>query len=253
MDSSRIEADGVLIEVIRKRIKKIYLSVNTITGQVKLSAPTRAAMHTIKAFVAGKAAWIKKHRDTAAASPPAAKLRYEDGELHYFKGAVYPLRVAERAGKAKVAFMDDEPEAGLLFGEARFVLTARKGAGVHEKEAAFHAFYKKYVEDAAPPLFEKWSAVVGKPCLSFCVRKTRSIWGSCNTRTGKILLSLDLAKRDPACLEYVVIHEMTHLLEASHNAVFKAYMDTFLPNWREVQKQLMKPLPPPSAPVGSTK
>jgi predicted metal-dependent hydrolase len=231
--SEQIVLDELIVEVTRKNIRNMHLRVYPPDGQARITAPFRMGPEKIRGFALSKLEWIKRQqkriREGGWTAPPA----YQDGESHFVWGKAYPLQVVEGAGKSPFG---GQPPVELL--EDRLVLRVRKGAGPRKKKALVDGWHRARVGDAIPPLVAKWEPRVGVKVMGFFVRHMKTRWGTCHTRKGTIRLNAALAQKPFDCLEYVVVHEMVHLLEPSHNARFKALMGKFMPQWKSYRKQL---------------
>ncbi len=217
---------NVEIEVNKKNIKNMYLKVSGHDGKVSISAPLRMKDEAIIKFAAGRIDWIEKQLDKFKNRIIQAESEYTAGEIHYVWGIPYYLEINYHH-RAKVSITDN-----------RLVLTADKDSTGKQREKILNEWYRNQLKKILPKLVEKWESVIGVKSEEIKVRNMKSRWGTCNTRDKCISINLQLARKPVECLEYVVVHELVHLLEHSHNAVFKGYMDTYLPDWRAVKKRL---------------
>jgi predicted metal-dependent hydrolase len=226
--STEITADGVVIEVLRKRIKNFYLRVDRRAGRVRLSAPSNASDDEVASVVEKRLDWIKRHQAQAAAAPPIFRPRFLSGETHLYLGVPLRLEVVERTGRG----------SRVVYSGSTLQLQVRRRSRIDERQRAIHDWYRDRLGELVPPLVARWQPVMGVAVAEWRVKRMRTRWGTCNIRARRIWLSLELAKYPVECLEYVVVHEMVHLLERNHNARFKSLMDKFLPDWRERQRTL---------------
>ena len=219
--------DGIVVEITRKDIRTLRLSVHAPDGRVKVSAPVAMPEEFISTFVLDRLGWIRKHQLRLAVrhDPPAC--RYVDGERHWFSGRRYVLKVIERLAPARVALGDDS-----------LVLQVRPGASVEQRRALLDAWYRRHLKATLPALIAGHQPRMGVQVQAFGVKQMKTRWGSCNPRARRIWLNLELARAPSECLEYVVVHEMVHLLERRHNPRFHALLDRFLPGWREHKDRL---------------
>ena len=222
-----IQLDELAIDVVRKNIKNVHLSVYPPSGNVRISAPLWMNIDTIHVFAISKLDWIKKHQQKIRSQARESPREFIDRESHYLWGKRYLLELIE---------IDALPHLELQFD--RMLLQVRPGADIQKKTAIVDNFYRHQIETAIPPLIAKWEKLMGLQVTSFTVRKMKTKWGSCTPSLGTIRFNLELAKKPAECLEYVVVHEMVHLLEASHNKRFVAFMDSFMPKWRFYQAEL---------------
>ena len=216
-----------MVEVIRKRMRSIRLTVHAPGDRVRLAAPYRMSLAALREFALTKLAWIRKQQVRLRLQPMTAAPRYADGESVLVWGREHRLRVEERAAAPSVELT---PDAVLL--------RIRPGATMRKREAVIEAWHREMLKAAAVPLFAKWEPVMGVKVGRLFTQRMRSRWGTCNPRSRGIRLNTELVTKPVECLEYVIVHEMTHLLEPSHNRRFKALMSRFLPDWPRHRKAL---------------
>ncbi len=225
--ASRIQLGDIDVEVTRKQIKNIHLSVYPPTGAVRVSAPERLSLETVRVFVLSKLSWIKKNQRKIREQPRETRREFVDRESHYAWGKRYLLGIEERDAPAGVRL---EPE--------RMILAVRPGTDWHRRQAIVDEWYRMLLREALPALIAKWEPIMGVRVRGYVIRKMKTRWGSCTPRTGRIRINTDLARKPPECLEYILVHEMAHLLEPSHNKRFVALMDQFMPKWRSHRDEL---------------
>lgn len=216
------------IEVIRKKIKHIYLSVHPPTGSVRMTVPARMAQETILFFARSKVDWIRKQQAKIQARPVQPVLEYVNGENHLYFGKPYVLKVIETNGRQRVELSTD----GVMN------LYVRPNSTKDERQKVLQEWYRWQLKAAIPPYIEKWEKEIGVSVQAWNVRQMKTKWGSCNIQARRIWLSLELVKKNPCCLEYIIVHEMIHLLERYHNARFYGYLTKYLPDWPEIRKEL---------------
>ena len=221
-----IELDDLSIEMVRKPIKNMYLRVNTSTGLVKVSAPLKMSLKTIKSQLETKRSWIHSARARALDRVVASSIHMEHGETHFFMGKPYTLVVQPNAHLMGVVIDGD-----FLHG----FLTVHTP---DERKKRLHAWYKQQMQALIPDLIQKWEPIIGVSVHAWGIKSMKTRWGSCNVVAHRIWLNLNLIQKPLVCLEYVLVHEMVHLLEANHSRRFYALMDRFLPQWPAYQKQL---------------
>ncbi len=221
-----IVIDGISVAVTRKRIKNMYIKVTPPNGDVLVSAPYRASEAEIAGFVHSREQWIKKHisRISEQKRPVNENIKGESVEL---LGMLLPLDVIESSNKPRAAL-----ENGVI------TLYVRPNSTLEERALLMRKLYIGVLEQMLPELILKDEAIVGKHALEWRFREMKTRWGVCNVQKKRITLNTRLAARPRECIEYVVIHELTHLIEKSHNATFKAYLDKFCPDWRSIRKLL---------------
>ncbi|WP_310489487.1 SprT family zinc-dependent metalloprotease [Chamaesiphon sp. VAR_69_metabat_338] len=222
-----IDIGDIAVNVVRKNIKNVHLSVCPPTGNVRISAPMRMNLDTIRVFAISKLDWIKKHQQKIRSQVRETPREFLDRESHYLWGKRYLLDLVE---------LDTLPSLELC--HDRLILQVHPDTEVVKKQEIVNEFYRQQIVAAIPPLIDKWERLMGVSVTSFSVRKMKTKWGSCTPSLGTIRFNLELAKKPAECLEYVVVHELVHLLEPSHNSRFVAFMDSFLPQWRFYQAEL---------------
>lgn len=223
-----IVVDDITVEVVRKNIRGLRLRVYPPHGRVRVAAPLVASAEAVRQAVVGKLDWIKRHRARFAAQSFQARCGMTDGELHPYLGQQYRLLVQERPGPAKVE----------LCGLDTIELCVRPGTGTARRKELLDQWYRARLAELVPPLLEQWQPVVGVRAAHWGIKKMKTKWGSCNIRARRIWLNLELARCSPRCLEFVLVHELAHLLERLHNKRFYALMDSFLPHWRACREEL---------------
>lgn len=224
---SQLQLGDLTVEVVLKDIKHVHLSVYPPAGRVKVTAPSRMRLANLRAFVISKLDWIKRQQNKLRGQARETPRGYLDRESHYLWGKRYLLKVVE----AEVA-----PAVTLTHAQMR--LQVRSGTELERRQAIVDAWYRDQLRAALPPLAAKWGSAMGVEVARFYVQRMRTRWGTCNPRQRSIRLNTELAKKPPECLEYILVHEMVHLLEPSHNARFVGLMDHFLPKWRHLRDRL---------------
>lgn len=222
-----VNLGSVKAEVLRKRIKHMHLGVFPPEGAVRISAPEDVALDTIRVFAISKLAWIKQQQRKMKAQPREPEREFIDRESHYVWGRRYLLQIQELAVPANIALSGKNMR-----------MTVRPGTPTDKRQALLEAWYRTQVREAAQPLLRKWQAIMGVQAGKLLVQRMKTKWGSCNPKTGLIRLNTDLAKKPPEHLEYVIVHELAHLIEASHGERFVATMDMFLPKWQHLRDGL---------------
>ncbi len=216
-----------MVEVVRKQIKNLHLGVYPPHGRVRVAAPLVVSDDAVRLAVIGKLGWIKRHRAKFEAQPRQSRREMVGGESHYFMGRRYRLRVIEHQGPGKVVMRSNFME-----------LYVRPEISAEQREQVLQRWYREQLRSAIPPMLEKWQPVLGVQVDDWGIKKMKTKWGSCNTRARRIWLNLELAKKPAKCLEYIIVHEMAHLLEKHHNEQFLALMDKLMPQWRLYRAEL---------------
>ena len=221
-----IEMDDIPIKILRKPIKNMYLRVSTSTGEVKVSAPLKLSLKAIQTQLESKRAWIQTARARAISRMVTSPVTMEHGEKHYFLGNPYALVVHPKAHLNGIVI-----EGGFIHG----VLESHTK---DERKKCLQAWYKQQMQQLIPDLIKKWEPIIGVSVYAWGIKSMKTRWGSCNVVTHRIWLNLNLIQKPLICLEYVLVHEMVHLLEANHSKRFYALMTRFMPQWATYQKQL---------------
>jgi predicted metal-dependent hydrolase len=218
---TRIQLGDLDIEVAFKDIKNVHLSVHPPAGRVSISAPRRMNRDTVRVFAIAKLDWIRRQQKKIREQEREPEREYLDRESHYVWGKRYLLQVVER----------DEPPA-IELTPSRFRLFVRPDSPLERREAFVDAWYRQQIRQAVPALIAKWEPLMDVQVERFFVQRMKTRWGGCNPATRSIRLNTDLARKPRECLEYILVHEMCHLLEPTHNGRFIALMDRFMPRWQ---------------------
>jgi predicted metal-dependent hydrolase len=226
--TSTISVSGLNVQVVRKPIKNLHLGVYPPAGRVRVAVPVAMNDEAVRLAVIGRLGWIKRQRGKFAAQPRQTSREMVSGESHYFQGRRYRLRVIpnQPAGKIRVA------------GSSVLELAAPKGASRKKREDLLNQWYREQLRAVAAPLIKQWQEVLGVAVRSWGIQRMKTKWGSCNPDTKRILLNLELAKKHTDCVEYLVVHELAHLIERRHNDRFVTLMDANLPKWRQCKAAL---------------
>ena len=223
----QVQLGDIAVDVVRKDIKNVHLSVHPPTGRVRIAAPERMSLDTVRVFAISKLGWIKRQQHKLLEQERETPREYLDRESHYVWGRRYLLKVVE---------VEQSPTVELS--HSRMVLRVRPGTDQARRRVIVEDWYREQVKQAAPSLVAKWGKLTGVKCEHVFVQRMKTKWGSCNHRAGTIRLNTDLAKKPKDCLEYIVVHEMVHLIEPTHNARFLALMDRFMPKWQSHRQSL---------------
>lgn len=211
----------ISIDVIRKEIKNIHLSVHPPSGRVRLAAPRRMSIETLRVFAIAKLPWIRRQRKKLNEQERETPREYINRESHYVWGKRYLLQIVER---------DQAPSIEL--GHGKIILQVRPGTDAAKRREIVEEWLRDLLRGAVPPLIEKWEAVLGVRVKKFHVQRMKTKWGSCNPRLGSIRLNTDLAQKPRECLDYIMAHEMIHLIEPTHSARFVVLIDRVMPRWQ---------------------
>ncbi len=225
--ATQIELGKISVDVVFKDIKNVHLSVYPPTGRVRISAPSRMSLDTVRVYAISKLDWIKQQQKKLQEQERETKREYLDRESHYVWGERFLLEVIEQ---------NSAPSVELT--QSHMLLRVRPGASEEKKRAFVEGWYREQLKKAVLPLIEKWEQLLGVNVKKLYVQRMKTKWGGCNSAKGNIRLNTELAKKPPECLEYIVVHEMVHLLESTHNVRFVALMDDHLPQWQHYRDML---------------
>lgn len=222
-----IEIADQTVEVIYKEIKNLHLSVHPPAGRVRVAAPTRLDDEAVRLAVVSRLAWIRKQQERLARQVRLSAREMVTGESHYFRGRRYRLTVCE-GDVCRVSIARN----------AVLALQVRPGYDASKRERVLQEWYREELRSDVVRLVEQWAPIleVSKPEVGIKRMKTR--WGTCNPKAQRVWLNLELAKKSPMCMEYVLVHEMVHLLEPCHDETFIALMDKLIPQWRLLRDEL---------------
>lgn len=212
---------GIDIEIIKKNIKNMHLSVLPPDGRVRISAPIGISNEAIQLFAISKIGWIRNQIEKFQNQLRQSEREYVSGESHYLWGKRYRMEVRYTRGNSKVELQGN-----------KMIFTVHPESTANQRQNTLNEWYRRQLKVKLLPLFDKWKKIVGVHANEIKVKNMLTKWGTCSTEAKRIWINLQLAKKPIECLEYVVVHELVHLLEKSHNKQFVSYMDAFLPDWR---------------------
>jgi predicted metal-dependent hydrolase len=221
-----LDISGIPIEVCKKNIKNMHLYVKPPDGHVTVSAPLFMSDAAIERFVRTKTSWIKKQVAKFDNQLRQSEREYVSGETFYVWGKQYYLQT-EYGSKNAVVLSGDKA-----------ILTVRKGSTAEQREDFTRKWYRELLKAEIARVLPKWEKTTELKASGWQTKYMTTRWGTCNTKTGKIWLNLQLAKKTPECLEYIILHELVHLVEKKHDEKFVALMDRYMPMWREVKTTL---------------
>ncbi len=224
---TKVKVGNIAVDVVLKDIKNVHLSVYPPTGRVRISAPSRMSLDTIRVFAISKLDWIKQQQKKLREQERETPREYLNRESHYLWGKRYLLTV----GKTEQA-----PSVELQ--HSRILLWVRPGTDEKKRQAIIDEWYRAQLKHAMPPLLAKWEPILDVKVNRFFVQRMKTKWGSCNPSAKSIRLNTELAKKSRECLEYIVVHEMVHFLERHHNERFKKAMNELIPQWRLHREEL---------------
>ncbi|GFG68921.1 M48 family metallopeptidase [Mycolicibacter senuensis] len=219
--SGYLSVAGIDVDVVYKDIKHLHIGVYPPLGRVRVAAPRRLDDEAVRLAVIDRLPWIKRQRHRLQATVRQSRREILTGESHYVWGVRYRLKVVQRPGRAHVELDGD-----------RLLLYTPAESESEQRHDVLNRWYRQQLRDALPHLIAKWEPVIGVSVPRWSIRRMKTKWGSCNRESGHIWFNIELAKKHPDCLEYIVVHEMTHYRERHHGERFTALMDGYLPDWR---------------------
>lgn len=219
---------SVEIDVVRKDIKNLHLGVYPPEGRVRIASPLHTNSETVRLFAISKLSWIKKQQKKFQEQPRETRREYIDRESHYFLGNRYLLKIIEHTGNNKVVIRNKK----------HLDLYIKHGATEEQRANAMREWYRRELKKRVPDIIHKWEQIIGVKANDWGIKQMRTKWGSCNPDAKRIWLNLELAKKPIGCIEYIIAHELVHLLERNHTARFTALMDQYKPDWRVCRKVL---------------
>ena len=225
--AEQITVMGIDCQVERKDIKNVHLSVYPPNGVVAVSAPLDIESRTLKLFLTTKIPWIRKQQRSFADQRRESPREFIERESHYLWGHRYLLEVEEK---------EEAPSISISHITIHF--TIRPNTTVDKRKSLFDQWYRKQLREKAEPLISKWEKKLDVTVKKLFIQHMKTKWGSCTHRKGYVRLNTELAKKDPQCLEYILVHEMIHLIEPTHNQRFRTLMDFHMPNWAIYRKVL---------------
>ena len=229
--ASQMKLGDIAVDVVLKDIKNVHLSVYPPTGRVRISAPKRMRPDTIRVFAISKLDWIKQQQKKLWEQERETRRDFVERESHYLWGKRYLLVVSK---------VDEPPSIEVK--HSRILLRVRPESDVAKRKTVVEEWYRELLKKAVPPLLARWQPLLKVRVERFFLQRMKTRWGSCNHQARTIRLNTELAKKPAECLEYILVHEMIHLLEPTHNARFVALMNQFMPKW-EVLRQNLNRLP----------
>ncbi|WP_168233256.1 M48 family metallopeptidase [Pseudomonas veronii] len=222
-----IELGDISISVTRKDIKNVHLSVHPPEGRVTLVAPTNTRLEVARAYAISRLGWIREQQSKLEAQAREAPRQFVGRESHYVWGRRYLMVVKNRDAKPSV-----------ILDHKRITLTVRPGSDTHKRAEVMHEWQKRQLHAVVPVLINKWERKLKVKVAGYYLQRMKTKWGSCNHQAGNIRLNTELVKKPKDLLEYVIVHEMAHLLEPTHNERFISILGEHFPTWREARAEL---------------
>lgn len=225
--SEIIELGDIRITVTRKAVGNVHLSVHPPEGRVTLVAPTTTRLEVARAYAISKLGWIRHQQSKLQQQKRETPRQFIKRESHYLWGRRYLLNVEEQ---------DARP--GVTLSHKRITLHVRPGSSSEKRAQVIHEWHKRQLHEAVPPLIHRWESKLDVTVSRYYLQRMKTKWGSCNHRAGNIRLNTELVKKPRDLLEYIIVHEMAHLIEPTHNERFIALLDQHYPVWREARDEL---------------
>ena len=225
--TDKIQIGDLSIRLTRKDIKNVHLSVYPPDGRVSLVVPAATRLDVARAYAISKLGWIRLQQSKLKNQARETPRKFVTRESHYLWGRRYLLTVSYR---------DSKP--GIKLDHKRITLNVRPGSTLEKRAEVIHDWHKSLLHAVVPPLIAKWEALLGVSVSGYFLQRMKTKWGACNHRRGHIRLNTELVKKPKDLLEYVVVHELAHLLEPKHSDRFTAILDKHYPTWREARAEL---------------
>ena len=228
IERAYIEVNGIRVEVVRKEIRNLHLAVYPPNGRVRVAVPMRINDEAVRLAIITRLGWIRRQQAGYARQERQSRREMVTGESHYVRGRRYRLDVIEIEGRPSVRIANNR----------MLELRVRPASSREERFDLLQRWYRRQLRAEIPGLIAKWEPILGVTVTDWSVRTMKLRWGSCKVESGRIWINVELAKKSPQCLEYIVLHEMVHLLERLHTDQFRAHMDRFLPQWETIRAEL---------------
>lgn len=222
-----IELGDILIAVTRKAVRNVHLSVHPPEGRVTLVAPTNTRLDVARAYAISKLGWIRSQQTKLQHQTRETPRQFVNRESHYLWGRRYLLNVEEV-----------EARPGIMLDHKRITLKVRPGSSLEKRAQVMHEWHKRQLHEVVPPLIHRWESKLEVTVNRYYLQRMKTKWGSCNHRAGNIRLNTELVKKPRDLLEYIIVHEMAHLIEPTHNERFVDLLDRHYPGWHEARTEL---------------
>jgi predicted metal-dependent hydrolase len=227
-EQHHIKVSGIDVDVVRKNIKNLHLGVYPPIGRVRVATPLHINDEAVRLFIISRLTWIKRQQAKFEQQERQSAREMVTGESHYYQGQRYLLDVMYHAGPPSVHLRNNRT----------MELRVRPDSATADRERVLLNWYRVQLKAQISPLVARWEAILGVQVAEWGVKRMKTRWGTCNIEARRIWLNLELAKKPAHCLEYIIVHEMVHLLERRHNERFTAYMNRYLPLWQYARAEL---------------
>jgi predicted metal-dependent hydrolase len=226
--NSYLQLGSIEVLIVRKPVKNLHLSILPPAGRVRVTSPERMKDDAIRTLLATRLPWIKKQQRKFAGQERQTKRGYLSGESHYFFGKRHRLELLYKPEVPSVA----------LKGKNKIILQVRPKSSIVKRQEVLTKWYREQLYPVVEELMTKWQQEIGVKANSWSIKQMKTRWGTCNHKTARVLINLELAKKPIACIEYVVVHELLHIIEKKHDERFVALMNKYFPKWRSVKEEL---------------
>lgn len=227
-ETRELTVSGVHVAVVRKAIKNLHLGVYPPDGRVRVAAPLAVTDAAVRVAVISRLRWIKRQQAAFAHQPRQSRREMVDGESHYYLGRRYRLLTVAAKGAAGVRLRNGRV----------LELHAPENVSGARRERLLQRWYRERLRELVPPLLDKWQAKLGVEVTAWGIKRMKTRWGTCNAGARRVWLNLELAKKPPQCIEYMVVHELVHLIVRTHDDRFHALLDRHLPRWKHLRRVL---------------
>ncbi len=227
-ESHTIEVAGTTVEVVRKAIKNLHLGVYPPAGRVRVAVPHHVDDEAVRLAVVSKLGWIRRQQKAFAQQPRQSEREMVSGESHYVFGRRYRLRLTEE---------DRQPQVRIQ-GTTHLLLRVRPGTPPEKREEILANWYRRELRAQVANYLARWEPIVGVQTAEWGIKRMKTRWGTCNIEARRIWFNLELAKKPLECIEYIVVHELLHLIERHHNDRFLGLIDGLMPQWRLYRDEL---------------
>lgn len=226
--NSYLQLGSIEVLIVRKPVKNLHLSILPPAGKVRVTSPVKMRDDAIRTLLASRLPWIKRQQKKFSGQERQTKREYVSGESHYLFGKRYRLELLYK------------PEAPTitLKGKNKIILQVRPKSSAMKRQKIMTEWYRKQLYPVVEELITKWQKKIGVKTSCWSIKQMKTRWGTCNHKTGRVLINLELAKKPIACIEYVVVHELLHIKEKKHDERFVTLMTKYLPKWRSTKEEL---------------
>lgn len=226
--NSYLQLGSIEVLIVRKPVKNLHLSILPPAGRVRVTSPEKMKDDAIRTLLASRLPWIKKQQSKFAGQERQTKRGYVSGESHYFFGKRYRLELLYKP----------EAPSVVLKGKNKIILQVRPKSPIAKRREVMTEWYREQLHPVVEELITKWQKKIGVKTSSWSIKQMKTRWGTCNHKTERVLINLELAKKPIACIEYVVVHELLHIIEKKHDERFVVLMTKHLPKWRSTKEEL---------------